>query len=260
MTQSLQVCNRGATAGCLWTTSLLFLDLLSRWTTKWIIFHSFFQDMKLFFFSFLYIYFCVYEASSSVSLLAAQGAWWMKCSNKTCLTGSPDYFWMQSHPQCSPLLTVYIIRGIENVPSAQWQGVIRKQLRKAFSFVCGGRWGERLGWCLRWWINNEANGLLWHCRSSIMNWSLGSQKLMMSGQQLRRLCPRNSLNHKHIGSTGHQLPLPQPHRNIFLPLLHSHFLRKKTQRCTKLESSIRHAYSGTKQRYFNEMRIPLLSL
>lgn len=29
-----------------------------------------------------------------------------------------------------------------------------------------------------------------------------------STQKLKRLCPRNSLNHKHIGLTGHQLLLP----------------------------------------------------
>lgn len=72
-----------------------------------------------------------------------------------------------------------------------------------------------------------------------------------SSQQLRRLCPRNSLNHKYIGLTGHQLPLPQPPSNILFALSSTHLLifQKKNAAVSWV---VKHLHSGTKKNSLKE--------
>ena len=133
--------------------------------------------------------------------------------------GSLDYFWMPSHPTMLYSSTHYLhLQGIYKVPSArwEWQRVIREQLKRQVlrSFhLCLLCVSVHLHWSLRWCFNNEVNGLQWHHRSLIMNWSFGSQMPNIRSAS-ERLCPRNSLNHKHIGLTGHQLLLLLPYPEL----------------------------------------------
>lgn len=109
------------------------------------------------------------------------------------------------------------LQSIYKVPSArrEWQRVIRKQLKRqvlrGFHLivycsvsVCAyvlmsQQWSEWTAVTLQI-IKNELKFRL-------------SDAARTSTQKLKRLCPRNSLNHKHIGLTGHQLLLPYPNLN-----------------------------------------------
>lgn len=82
-----------------------------------------------------------------------------------------------------------------------------------------------------------------------MNWRLGA---LTHTPHLRILCPRNSLKHKDIGLTGHQLQLPHLDQNQLLVLSSTHFIfqeRRKTL-CSELYSSIKHVHSSATQRGF----------
>lgn len=80
-------------------------------------------------------------------------------------------------------------------------------------------------------------------------------------QHLRTLCPRNSLKHKDIGLTGHQLLLPNLDPDQLLVLSSTHLLifqeGKKTL-CSELYSSIKHVHSSTKQRGFLHFALQLM--
>ncbi len=155
---------------------------------------------------------------------------------------------MLSSPSASSTRYLHL-QGIYKVPFArrEWQRVIRKQLKRQVlrSFHLCLLWQSVCASALMSQVMSQQWSEWTAVTPQLINNELKfglSDAAWMSSQQLRRLCPRNSLNHQHIGLPGHQLLLPYssptcpstPPVISLLSFLHICSSFKKKQQCSEL--------------------------
>jgi hypothetical protein len=109
-------------------------------------------------------------------------------------------------PAHSPAVAMYIFKASLKclLPCCSDWGAIIKGIACVCVCVCACAF-MRVRACMVWCVCVSPQQCSMTSRALMIDVSPSSQCYWLSSQQLKRLCPSNSLNHKHIAVTNHQL-------------------------------------------------------